>query len=443
MELFSKEELKKLLWPLILEQLLVMLLGVCDTVMVSNVGEAAVSGVSLVDMLNQLAITVFAALATGGAVIASQYLGHKNQKKACEAANQLLLVVVAISLVVMVICLLAKKPLLRLFFGEIDDDVMSSALTFFWISALSYPFLASYNAGAALFRSMGNSKITLTISAIMNVINAILNAFFIFGLHMGVAGSALGSLIARAFSAVVICSLLRNQTREVHFIPWRKPIADFATIRKILYIGIPNGIENGIFQLGRIVVVAIIAGFGTTQIAANAVANVLDGIGIIPGNAISLAMITVIGQCVGAGDYKQARFYSKKLLKITYVIFFFLNGLMILTLDQTLPIYALSDDTLQLAKTLITIHAGSAMILWPISFVLPNALRASNDVRFTMTVSIFSMFTFRILLSLVLAIHFGMGAIGVWIAMVIDWMFRTIMFAMRYRGDKWQRVKLI
>ncbi len=443
MELFSKEELKKLLWPLILEQLLVMLLGVCDTVMVSNVGEAAVSGVSLVDMLNQLAITVFAALATGGAVIASQYLGHKNQKKACEAANQLLLVVVAISLVVMVICLFAKKPLLRLFFGEIDDDVMSSALTFFWISALSYPFLASYNAGAALFRSMGNSKITLTISAIMNVINAILNAFFIFGLHMGVAGSALGSLIARAFSAVVICSLLRNQTREVHFIPWRKPIADFATIRKILYIGIPNGIENGIFQLGRIVVVAIIAGFGTTQIAANAVANVLDGIGIIPGNAISLAMITVIGQCVGAGDYKQARFYSKKLLKITYVIFFFLNGLMILTLDQTLPIYALSDDTLQLAKTLITIHAGSAMILWPISFVLPNALRASNDVRFTMTVSIFSMFTFRILLSLVLAIHFGMGAIGVWIAMVIDWMFRTIMFAMRYRGDKWQRVKLI
>ena len=443
MDIFSKNDIKKLLWPLILEQVLVMMLGVCDTVMVSSVGQAAVSGVSLVDMLNQLAITIFAALSTGGAVITSQYLGHKNKKKACESANQLLMVVIAISIVVMLFCLAAKKPLLRLFFGSIDDDVMNSALIFFSLSALSYPFLASYNAGAALFRSMGNAKITLTISAIMNVINVILNLFFIFVLHLGVAGSALGSLIARAFSAIVIGILLQNQDREIHFVPWRRPLVDLATVKKILYIGIPNGIENGIFQLGRIVVVAIIAGFGTTQIAANAVANVLDGVGIIPGNAISLAMITIVGQCVGAGDYRQARMYAKKLLKICYSIFFVLDGVMILTLDFTLRAYSLPEDTLHLAKILIMIHAGAAMVLWPLSFVLPNALRASNDVRFTMTVSIFSMFTFRILLSLVLAVHFGMGAIGVWIAMVIDWIFRVTMFLIRYHGDKWQRVKLI
>ena len=443
MELFSKDDIKKLLWPLILEQVLVMMLGVCDTVMVSSVGQAAVSGVSLVDMLNQLAITIFAALSTGGAVITSQYLGHKNEEKACDSANQLLVVVVTISLAVMLFCLVLNRPMLRLFFGSIDEDVMSSAVTFFSLSALSYPFLASYNAGAALFRSMGNSKITLKISALMNVINVVLNMFFIFVLHLGVAGSALGSLIARAFSAVIIFILLKNPEREIHFVAWKRPLVDLDTVKKILYIGVPNGIENGIFQLGRIVVVAIIAGFGTTQIAANAVANVFDGVGVIPGSAISLAMITIVGQCVGAGDYKQARRYIKKLMSIAYVIFFFLDGLMILTLDYTLRAYSLPSDTLHLAKILITIHAGSAIVLWPLSFVLPNALRASNDVRYTMVVSIFSMFTFRILLSLVLAIHFDMGAIGVFLAMVVDWVFRVTMFLIRYHGDKWQRVKLI
>ena len=443
MELFSKSDLRKLIVPLILEQVLAMLVGLCDTVMVSNVGEAAVSGVSLVDMLNQLAITVFAALATGGAVIASQYIGHKNQKKACESANQLLLVVLFISLAVMGICALGRASILRLFFGKIEADVMSSALTYFLLSAFSYPLLAVYNAGAALFRSMGNSKITLLISGIMNVINVACNAVFIFGFHMGVAGAALGSLIARGFSAIIICLLLRSEKNQIHFIRFQRPFFDFKLAKKILYIGIPNGIENGIFQLGRIIVVAIIAGFGTTQIAANAVANVFDGIGIIPGSAFSLAIITIVGQCVGAGDYEQARLYTRKLLGQCYVIFLVLNGLLVLTLDVTLQVYALSPETLTLAKLLITIHGVAAILLWPLAFVLPNTLRASNDVRYTMSISVFSMFVFRILTSLLLAVHFGMGAVGVWIAMIIDWIFRVIMFVLRYRGDKWQWVKLI
>lgn len=442
-ELFSKSDLRKLIIPLILEQVLAMLVGLSDTVMVSNVGEAAVSGVSLVDMINQLAITVFSALATGGAVIASQYIGHRNRKRACESANQLLLVVLFISLAVMEICALGRAPILRLFFGKIEADVMGSALTYFLLSAFSYPLLALYNAGAALFRSMGNSRITLLISGVMNLINVIFNAIFIFGLQMGVAGAALGSLIARGFSAILICLLLRKEENQIHFVRFQRPFLEIKMIKKILYIGIPNGIENGIFQLGRIIVVAIIAGFGTTQIAANAVANVFDGIGIIPGNAFSLAIITIVGQCVGAGDYEQARAYTRKLLGQCYGIFLVLNGLMILTLDFTLQIYALSPETLKLAKLLISIHGGAAILLWPLSFVLPNTLRASNDVRYTMSVSVFSMFVFRILASLVLAVHFGMGAVGVWIAMIIDWIFRVIMFVLRYRGDKWQRVKLI
>lgn len=260
---------------------------------------------------------------------------------------------------------------------------------------------------------------------------------------MGVAGAALGSLIARGFSAIFICLLLLNKKNQIHFIRFQRPFFDFQMAKKILYIGIPNGIENGIFQLGRIIVVAIIAGFGTTQIAANAVANVFDGIGIIPGNAFSLAIITIVGQCVGAGDYEQARVYTRKLLGQCYVIFLVLNGLLVLTLDVTLQVYALSPETLRLAKLLITIHGVAAILLWPLSFVLPNTLRASNDVRYTMSISVFSMLVFRILMSLLLAVHFGMGAVGVWIAMIIDWIFRVIMFVLRYRGDKWQRVKLI
>lgn len=426
-----------------LEQILVMLVGLCDTVMVSHVGEAAVSGVSLVDMINQLAITVFSALATGGAVIASQYLGHKNKKRACEAANQLLLVVVAVSVTVMLLCILARGTILHLFFGKIEADVMHSALVYFLVSALSYPFLAVYNAGAAIFRSMNQSSVTLVISGLMNVVNVAFNAVFIFCFGMGVSGAAIGSLIARVFSATVICLLLRGEKHQIHFVRFRKPFVEWSMAKKILYIGVPNGIENGIFQLGRVIVVAIIAGFGTTQIAANAVANVFDGIGILPGNAFQLAMITVVGRCVGAGDYGQARFYTKKLIGQCYVILAVLNGLIILTLNVTLGIYALSPETLALAKLLITIHCGAAIVLWPISFVLPNTLRASNDVRYTMSISIFSMFVFRVLLSLILAKHFGMGAVGVWIAMVIDWIFRVIMFTIRYLGDKWQRVRLI
>lgn len=322
-ELFSKSDLKKLIVPLILEQVLAMLVGLCDTVMVSNVGEAAVSGVSLVDMINQLAITVFSALATGGAVIASQYIGHKNRKRACESANQLLIVVIVISLAVMGICAFGRGPILRLFFGKIEADVMRSARIYFLLSALSYPFLAVYNAGAALFRSMGNSRITLLISGIMNVINVIFNSIFIFGLQMGVAGAALGSLIARGFSAILICLLLRKKENQIHFVRLQRPFFEIQMVKKILYIGIPNGIENGIFQLGRIIVVAIIAGFGTTQIAANAVANVFDGIGIIPGNAFSLAIITIVGQCVGAGDYRQARTYTRRLIGWCYGIFLY------------------------------------------------------------------------------------------------------------------------
>ena len=436
--LFSAAALRKLIIPLIFEQTLAITVGMADTVMVSSVGEAAVSGVSLVDMINNLIFSVLSALATGGAVVTSQSLGAKREKEACHSAKQLLYTVTVISLAIMGLSIALRHPMLRLFFGRIEDDVMESALIYLMISALSFPFLAIYNACAALFRSMGNAKITFLVSILVNIVNIIGNAVCIFVLKMGVAGVALPSLLSRALGAIALYVLLKNPSLQVHF-EREKLHLEPATIRQILYIGIPSGVENGIFQLGRVLVVSIISGFGTVQIAANGVANGLDSMGCIVGQAMSLTMITVIGQCVGAKDEKQIRYYTGRLLVITYLFTAIVNTLILVNLHGILSLYNLSEETRKLAYILVMLHDGFAMLMWPVSFVLPNMLRACNDVRFPMVVSIFSMFVFRIGFSYILGSNMGMGAVGVWIAMLIDWVFRIILFVWRYLSGRWRR----
>ncbi len=440
--LFSNKDLKRLIIPLVIEQTLAMTVGMFDTIMISSVGEAAVSGVSLVDMVNVLLINLFAALATGGAVVTSQFIGGKNRKSACDSARQLMILSLAASVFIMILALLLRKPILRLLFGAIEDDVMDSAMTYFFWSALSYPFLAVYNSGAALFRSIGNSKIPMFSSIAMNVLNVGGNALLLYVARMGVAGVAIASLVSRAVAMVIVLALLSNRNNLV-FVNFRERFrVEWGMMKRILRIGVPSSVENSLFQLGRVLVVSIISTFGTVQIAANAVANSYDALGCIPGSAMNLAVITVIGQCAGAGDYTQAKYYIKKLLKITYLLTLGLNLVILLTLPLTLQIYSLSAETLALASTLIWIHDGLAIFLWPISFTLPNAMRAADDVRFTMVISLFSMFTFRILLSLFLANQYSMGAIGVWIAMIADWLFRCICFILRYRSNKWQKHKV-
>ncbi|MGI6106643.1 MAG: MATE family efflux transporter [Lachnospiraceae bacterium] len=435
--LFTDEYLKKLIWPLVLEQLLSVTVGMADTMMVSNVGEAAVSGVSLVDMINNLIFAVFSALATGGAVVATHYLGAGKQEDACRSANQLLLTVAASSVIITALSMVFCRQVLRLLFGKIDDDVMENAMIYFMISALSFPSLAIYNADAALFRSMGNSKITLVVAAIVNVVNVTGNAICVFGLHMGTAGVAVPSLISRTLGAVILHILLLNRNLEVHYVKGYRP--DFPLIRRILYIGVPNGIENGIFQLGRVLVVSIISGFGTAQIAANGVANSLDTCGCLIGSAISLAMITVIGQCVGAQDEEQIRYYTKKLLVIDYIASAIVIAGILIFLKPILKIYGLSPEAERLSWILVMIHNGVAAFLWPLAFVLPNMLRACNDVKFTMIVSIASMFIFRVGFSYVIGVNMGMGVIGVWIAMVIDWICRITFFVGRYLRGTWKK----
>lgn len=439
-KLFTNRQLVRLLWPLIIEQALAVLVGMADTVMVSSVGEAAISGVSLVDMINNLIINVFAALATGGAVVTSQFLGARKPEQASRSAGQLVTLSALLGVAVAAFCLLLRAPMLRLFFGSIDDSVMREALIYFTITGLSYPFLALYNAGAAIFRSTGNSAISMKVSVFMNLMNVAGNALCVHVFKMGTAGVAVPTLVSRAVGAIIILYLAAAHHDNPARITWDgvrhlQP----AMARNILYIGIPSAMENSLFQLGRVLVVSMISIFGTVHISANAVANNLDGMGCIVGQAMGLAMITVVGRCVGAGDLRQAGNFAKKLLLWDYLVQGASNALVLIFLPQLLGMYTLSQETWQLAWLLVMIHAGSGILLWPASFVLPNALRAANDVKFTMFISIFSMMVWRLGFSYILCVQMGMGAVGVWIAMVVDWIFRVLCFVLRFATGAWKK----
>ena len=437
--LFTNRQLLTLLWPLVIEQALEILVGMADTVMVSSVGEAAISGVSLVDMINQLIITLFGALATGGAVVTSQYLGAKRQGDAARSAGQLVGLSALLGVSVAAFCLLTRTAQLRLFFGTITDDVMEACLVYFTITSLSFPFLALYNAGAAIFRSTGNSAVSMKVSVIVNAINFFGNAFCVFVLKMGVAGVAVPTLISRAVGAAIILALAAKPEYILHITLRTATHLERSTAKNILYIGIPSAFENSLFQLGRVLVVSMISLFGTVHISANAVANNLDAIGCIVGNAMGLAMITVIGRCVGAQDFEQVKYYTKKLLLWDYIAQGAVNVAVILLLNQILSLYTLTPETRALSWTLVMIHDGCALLLWPAAFVLPNALRAANDVRFTMMASVVSMIVFRMGLSWILCVNMGLGAVGVWYAMIVDWICRIICFVTRFVTGTWKK----
>ncbi|HIX32890.1 MAG TPA: MATE family efflux transporter [Candidatus Gemmiger avium] len=434
--LFSNEALMALMVPLVIEQFLAAAVGMADTMMVSRAGEAAISGVSLVDMINKLIFQLLAALATGGAVVTSQFLGARARHKASDSAGQLVLLSALAGTGIMLFTLALAHPMMRLFFGQITDDVMAAGLLYLRIVALSYPFLALYNAGAALFRSMGNSKVSMQVSVLVNVLNVIGNAICVFGLGMGVAGVAIPSLISYIVGAALMLWLLRSPDMPLPVGFTIRLQGDMA--RSILGIGIPSAMENSVFQLGRIVVVSMISLSGTVQIAANAVANNLDGLAIIPGQAYELAMIAVVGRCIGARDMRQARYYTGRLMKGSYLSLAAVSLVMLAGLPLLLGLYEISDATWQLAWLLVVIHLTVGMLIWPASFVLPCALRAANDVKFPMWVSILSMVIWRLGFSYLLAVRMEWGAVGVWIAMVVDWVCRTICFAGRWKSGRWE-----
>lgn len=437
--LFSNRSLIKLIIPLVIEQGLTILVGMADGVMVASVGEAAISGVSLVDMIAAVILVLFAALATGGAVVTSQFLGAREMEKARRSAGQLILMAVLLGVLIMVPCLIFSEQLLMLCFGAIEADVKAAGLSYLRITAFSFPFLALYNAGAAIYRSVGNSKVSMQASMLMNVINVVGNAFCIFVLKWGVYGVAIPTLISRMAAGIYMMVMCARP--ELSLRPTRRGLTsiDQKMMGSILGIGVPSACENCFFSLGRLIVASMITLFGTSQVSANAVAGNIDRLGIIIGQGMSLAMVTVVGQCIGARDTDQAKYYTKKLLGWTYIAQGITNLLIVIFVGNLVDFYAtLAPETRALAMRLSTIHASLAILFWPVSFVLPNALRAANDVKFTMWVGIFSMLACRIFGSWILCVHFGMGAVGVWIAMVTDWVCRTSFFVPRVISGKWK-----
>lgn len=418
-------------------------MGLADSIMVASVGEAAVSGVSLIDTIMVLILNIFTALATGGAVIAGQFLGKKRDEMACKSTNQLISFTLKASLIIMLLCYLGRNFITHVVFGKIEADVMYNCNVYMMIVFASIPMTALYNAGAAIYRAMGNSAVAMKISMLMNVINLGGNALLIFVFHRGVEGVAIPTLVSRTVACVIMMFLMNNQKHTLHLYHPFSFKTDWGLLKKILYIGVPNGLENSMFQLGKILVLSIVTSFGTASIAANAVSNNVATFAILPGMSVGFAILTVGAQCVGAGDYEQVRYYTKKLMKIVYVSLFAANILVVLAVPYIIKIYGLSAEASQYAHKILIYHSICAVTIWPLSFSLPNTLRAAADVTYTMILSIISMWIFRIGFSVVLGVYCHMGVFGVWVAMTIDWLFRAVCFSIRYLRGKWKHAALV
>ena len=431
--LFSGSALRRLIIPLVIEQFLAMTIGMADTMMVTSVGEHAVSGVSLVDNISILLINIFSALATGGAVVAAQYLGSRDEPNACAAAKQLFYAIAALSTAMMAVCLLFREPILRLVFGTLDDDVMTAAMTYFLLTSISYPFLAIYNAGAALFRSMGNSKVSMFASLLMNIVNIGLNAVLIYGVGIGVAGAGFGTLASRLVGALLMTWLICQPHNPIHISGLFRPEFQNQLVKKILRIGVPNGMENGMFQVGKLMVLGLVTPLGTSATAANAIANSVAAMVNVPGNAVSLSLITVVGQCMGTGDSRQAVGYTRKLMTIVYLSMGALSLSLFFAAGPVVSFFGLTPAAARMVEVLRWCSVFTA-VFWPMSFVLPNALRAAGDARFTMIVSMFSMWVFRIAFAYLFVRVFQLGVMGVWYGMFIDWIFRAAVFSLRFHG---------
>ena len=442
--LFTRQALVALLLPLIAEQALSVTIGLADTLMVSSVGEAAVSGVSLVDSFNTLMIQVMSALATGGAVVTSQYIGHREPKNAKAAAAQILFVLASFSLVVAAVVVVGRHAILRGIFGSIDADVMRYAETYFLLSALSYPFIGLYNAGAALFRAQGNSKISMLSSLVMNVINIGGNAVLIYGFGMGVLGAALASLVSRAVSCLVVLWLLQRPACPLRVDGLRALAPDGGLIRRILRVGIPAGIENGMFQIGKLSVSSLTSTLGTAAIAANAVANTASTFLNIPANAVGMAALTVVGQCLGAGEKEQAVYYSRRLLLTAYCGAWVMNLSAFLFANRfVISLFNLSPEAQTMALQVMVWFNFVSLFFWPSSFTLPNILRAAGDARFTMAVSILSMWVFRVGICYVMVLGFHGRLLSIWMGMFLDWVFRSLCFFVRFARGRWMEQSVI
>ena len=443
-ERWSNHSLFILIWPLIIEQVLAVTMGAADTIMVTSVGEFAVSGVNIIDNINNLLIIAFTALSTGGAVVVSQFIGRKDSQKVNIASRQLYYIVASVSVIIMVIAVSMRHIIILFFYGNIETDVMDAASVYFLITAISYPFLAIYSASAALFRAAGNSKITMRIALMVNIINIAGNYYLIYHVKIGTAGAAISTLVSRIIAAVILTVLLMNNRRGslningLFKMQFNRPIID-----SILKVGIPSGLESSMFQVGRLFTQRLFTPFGTSAFAANAVTSVINSFSFMPGTAFGLALLTVVGQCIGAGDYDGAKRYAAKILKIAWVTIFLMSLGIYLSMDNLIGLFHLGPDAYQMTKTFLSIHCITMALVWVFAFALPNALRAAGDARYVMVAASVTMWTIRVSAAYFLVYLLKMGPISVWLAMGADMTARAICFLTRWMGGKWKDKKVI
>ena len=441
--IYSNRALLALFIPLLIEYALEFFVGLADSIMVASLGEAAISGVSLVDFLVQLLIFSFSALATGGAVVAGQYLGDKQIENAQNSATQLVWFSTILSTVLMILVIILRQFLIGILFGQIDAEVWHNADVYLYIVALSIPFLAIYNVGAAIFRTTNNARLPMRILLICDVLNVIGNAICIYYLGWDVKGVAIPTVISRFLAAILIMHFAVDENYKLHIKKTFKHKFDFYILRKVLNVGIPYGVENGLFQLGRVLVLSIVSTFGTMAIAANSVGYAIGIFSVLPGFAINLGLTAIISNCVGANDYEQARYYNKKCLIIVIISHIVINLIIFAGLPLILGIYNLSAQTAAMATEMIIWHGIFAIIIWPFSFTIPATFRGAGDSKSVMYISLIVMFACRIGLSYVIAEWMGIGVFGTWIAMFIDWYVRAGIHIYRYFSNKWTEYRVV
>jgi putative MATE family efflux protein len=435
--LFSNRKLFLLLIPIIAEQFLNSLMGMADSMMVSNVGAAALSGVSLVDSINNLVVQAFNAMATGGVIICSTYIGQKDIKRANDAARQVLLVSAFISFALMLICLIFRKGLLSLIFGSIDADVMEAANIYFLLTILSYPGISLAAAGSAIFRAQANTRLPMNVAIVSNILNVAGNAIMIWGFGLGVYGAALATLFSRLFSAIVLLTLLRKEGRQISIKSYHKIRPDFPKIKSILAMGIPNGIENSMFQFGKLAIQSSVSLLGTAAIAAQSMTNIFENVNGVAGIGVGIGLMTIVGQCLGAGRKDEAVYYTKKMVLWGYIAIL-LSCLFTYAIARPVTVLAgMQPESARLCIYMLGWITIAKPLLWAPSFVTPYAMRAAGDVKFSMLVATLTMWLCRVTLATFLIRVMGFGAMGVWIGMFADWFIRGIIFTIRFKKGKW------
>jgi len=418
-------------------------MGTVDTMMVSNVGSAAISAVSLVDSINILVIQALSALAAGGAILCSQYLGSEKRDGAIRSAQQVLFVMTVLSVALSAGCLIFRVPLLRVIFGAVEADVMKNSQVYFLFTLLSFPFIGLYDAGASILRAQNNSRSPMVISVISNFMNIGGNAILIFGFHMGVEGAAISTLISRIFCAVVVLWKLRDESKPIFVKQYLSIRPDFGLIKKILFIGIPSGIENSMFQFGKLAIQSTVSTLGTVAIAAQAMTNILENLNGVAAIGVGIGLMTVVGQCLGAGRKDEVIYYIKKLSWLAEAAIV-ISCLTVLALTKPITLLGgMEAESADLCFKMVIFITITKPISWVLSFIPAYGMRAAGDVKFSMILSTCSMWIFRVSLCIYLCRAQGFGPIAVWIGMFTDWTVRSIVFTIRFHRRKWLDHKVV